>query len=142
MASETKDDFAEGVLLHLFCDWKWDTTILQKFIENTGQGWFPMYRNELNHVASHTFHNTTWAREIWDEMDMIDVSKYGKIQMATADDIKTHIARTKKWHTENVLQASKIFTPELIADFVNETASSFLQWLNIKFSSGYSQTPL
>ena len=132
LAKETTGDFAEGVLLHLYCDWKWGTTILQKFIENTGEDWFPLYRNELNHVASHAFHSTTWAREVWDGMDMIDTSSYGKVHLATADDIKTHVARAKKWHEENVLLASKIFTLGLIADFVDETADSYLHWRKLQ----------
>ncbi len=37
----TTDDFAEGVLLHLYTDWKWDIAARDKFIEEVGGDWFP-----------------------------------------------------------------------------------------------------
>lgn len=38
------DDFAEGVLLHLYMDWRWDTLVRHEFIKATGSDWFTKYR--------------------------------------------------------------------------------------------------
>ena len=65
LAKETTGDFAEGVLLHLYCDWKWDTGIRQKYIGETGDDWFVLYRNELSLAGSYAFHHTEWAKRLW-----------------------------------------------------------------------------
>jgi hypothetical protein len=128
LAKGTSGDFAEGTLLHLYFDWKWDIEVRKDFIEKTGDDWFVQYRNELSLVGSHAFHNTEWARQLWLDMDAVDTSSYGIIPHATSDDIKDFVSRNNKWHNENVTEPSPNFSPDLIENFTSKIANEYTKW--------------
>jgi len=128
LAKETMGDFAEGVLLHLYFDWRWDATILQKFIDNFGGDWFLPYRNELSLAGSYAFHHYEWAKQLWNDMDLISIGDQGVTPRASAEDVKNFISRNNKWNNENILGPSAAFPPDLIDDFTTQIADEFLKW--------------
>jgi len=46
------DNFAEGILLHLYMDWRWDIIAKDEFIKTIDGDWFAKYREELNLASS------------------------------------------------------------------------------------------
>ncbi len=72
------DDFAEGILLHLYTDWRWDILARDEFIKTAGCDWFPKYRKEISLSSWYAFHHTDWAKDLWERMDLCDASEYGK----------------------------------------------------------------
>ena len=127
LAKETNGDFGEGVLLHLFLDWKWDETIRQTFINKTDGDWFVPYRNELSRAGSYAFHNTSWAKQLWIDMDAFAVEN-GIEPYASAADVHNFVSRNNKWHNDNVTEASPAFPPDLIDDFTSRVVTEFADW--------------
>lgn len=131
-AQKVTNDFSEGVLLHLYLDWKWDTVIRQKYIDEVGDDWFVPYRNELSLSGSYAFHNTKWAKQIWYDMDLIDVSSYGVTPCASVMDVKKFLSLNNKWHNENAIGPSLAFPPNIINEFTDEVAREYIDWRNSK----------
>ena len=127
-AKEAINDFTEGILLHLYFDWKWDTIIRQKYINMVGDEWFATYRNELGFAGSYAFHHTDWAKQLWHDMDSLDVSCYGTTPRTSADDVKIHVNRNNKWHNDNITEPSQAFPPELIDSFTTQIAKEYIDW--------------
>ena len=128
-AKNSLDDFSEGVLLHLFVDWKWETDFMQNYIGdmNTHEG-FITYRNEMSLVSSYAFHNTHWAKQLWAEMDLFDVNNYGNTPGASAFDVKKYLADRYKWHNESITEPSNVFTPNSIEEFASACAEQYSKW--------------
>ena len=136
LAKDTSGDFAEGILLHLYLDWKWDEIVRQKYIEKTGDDWFIPYRNELSLAGSYAFHNTGWAKQLWIDMGAFDINSYGITPCASADDVKNFISRNNKWHNDNITEPSPAFPPDLIDEFTSHIAKEFIDWrLQISLST-------
>jgi len=136
------DDFAEGVLLHLYFDWRWDTLVREDFIKKVPGEWFPKYRREVEYSSNYAFHHTSWAKSIWEQMDLIDPSKYGKISGVTADELKDFIRLSYKWHNENNTGPSEVFPPELIDEFISTIADEYTQWKTIQEIAYYNSLPV
>lgn len=124
------DDFAEGILLHLYTDWRWDTLARDEFIKTAGDGWFPQYRHELSLASIFAFHQTDWAVDVLDRIYQCDKSEYGEIPGATADDLRDFISHVYEWYTETETEASSVFTPEFVERFIDEIAPEYLRWRN------------
>ena len=131
LAKKTVGDFAEGILLHLYCDWKWDLTIRQKYIDDTGDDWFVTYRNQLGLAGSYAFHHIEWAKQIWLEMDALDTGSYGTTPFATVEDVKTFVSRNNKWHNDNITDPSPAFTPDVIDGFAAQIAREYMDWRKV-----------
>ena len=129
LAKNSTDDFSEGVLLHLFVDWKWETGIMKKYDGNmsTHEG-FIAYRDEMSLVSSYAFHNTHWAKQLWADMDSFDVDSYGNTPGVSVSDVKKYLADRYKWHNENITEPSKVFSPNLIEEFVSACAEQYSKW--------------
>jgi len=127
-AKETNDEFSEGILLHLYFDWKWDMAVMKNFIVDTGVDWFTSYRNELGLAGSHLFHHTDWAKQLWHDMDNVEISSFGITPHATAEEVKIHVSRNNKWHNDNVTKSSTAFPPELIERFTTQIANEYINW--------------
>ena len=128
LAKATRGEFAEGVLLHLYVDWKWDALVKRKFIEKTGDGWFLPYRRELSLAGSHAFHSSDWIKQVWLDMIAADSGGYGATPYASVEDVREYIKSTYKWHTENNIGPSAAFPPEMIGEFVDQTADEYACW--------------
>jgi len=122
------DDFAEGVLLHLYMDWRWDDLVKDEFIKTVEGDWFPKYRKELSLASSYAFHHTDWAKDIWEQMNLLDPSKYGEIPGAPDEELRDFINRNYKWHIYNNTQPSTAFTPEFTNEFISKIADEYTQW--------------
>ena len=128
LAKETSGDFVEGILLHLYCDWKWDDTVRQKYVDKIGSDWFAPYRNELSLAGGYAFHNTSWAKQLWIDMDSLDTNYYGTTPRATVADVKNFVNRNNKWHNNNFTEPSPAFPPDLIDEFTTQIANEFVDW--------------
>lgn len=124
------DDFAEGILLHLYTDWRWDVLARDEFIKTAGSDWFSQYRYELSLASNYAFHGTDWAMDIWERICRCDMSEYGEIPGATANDLRDFIDRIYKWYIENKTEASSAFTPEFVENFVSEITPEYIRWRN------------
>jgi len=136
------DDFAEGVLLHLYFDWRWDILVRDEYIKTTTGEWFPKYRKEVIYASSYAFHNTGWAKSIWEQMDSFDSSKYGKIPGATSDELKEFIRLSNIWHNENNTGPSAAFPQEFIDEFISKIADEYTQWKTIQEIAYYNSLPV
>jgi len=128
LAQNTFGDFAEGVLLHLYFDWKWDTVVRQKFIDKIGDDWFIPYRNELSFADSYAFHHTEWAKRVWRDMDMLNVNVFGATPGASSSEVKDFVSRNNNWYNENIKGPSSAFTPNLIESFTTDIATEYVIW--------------
>jgi len=128
LAQSTDGDFAEGVLLHLWFDWCWDASVREEFIERTGDGWFPKYRDELFFAGGFAYHHTPWAAQTWSDIAGVDQKDYGTVTSACADDINEFIQHNHKWHSENNLAPSEAFPPELINGFITDAVIKYQEW--------------
>ena len=133
LASKTneKDSFSEGILIHLYLDWKWDIRFTNKFFSEIKFGGFQRYREEISLAGSHSFHNEEWSKKVWEDMEFYDMDLYGKVNGAESAEVKEFISRNHKWHSEHVLGPSSIFTPELIEEFTDITAKEYINWRKI-----------
>lgn len=128
LAHETAGDFAEGVLLHLFVDWKWDTTVRQDYIDKSGDDWFSGYRNELSLSGSYAFHHTDWATGVWQQMDSLAIETFGETPCASAQEVKDFVRRNHRWHIENAVGPSLAFPPSVIDRFTAQVANEYIRW--------------
>lgn len=128
LAKESYNDFNEGMLLHLYFDWKWDTIVREKFIEQVGEDWFSAYRKEISRIGSYAFHHIYWAKELWNNMDSVAISDYCEVPYATSDELKDFVHRNNVWHNENIREKSDYFSPELIDAFTTQVAKEFIEW--------------
>jgi RimJ/RimL family protein N-acetyltransferase len=122
------DSFAEGILMHLYLDWKWDLKARDAFISKTKGEWVQKYREEIGKASSYAYHHTDWASSIWEAISACDVSKYGNIPGATARECKNFIERNHRWHKETKTKRSKEFSPKFIEKFINKTAKEYVEW--------------
>ncbi|MHB1483359.1 MAG: hypothetical protein ACYCYI_01725 [Saccharofermentanales bacterium] len=130
LASKTDrtDSFAEGILLHLFLDWKWDVSVRDDFMKNTGEYWFSKYRDELSLAGGFMYHHVSWSKIIWEQMDLYDVSTFKIVDGATNLELKNFISRNKMWHSENNIGPSIAFIPEMIESFTDKVAEEYVIW--------------
>ena len=136
------DDFNEGVMLHLYMDWRWDIEVRDEFIKKVDSDWFTKYREELSLAGGYAFHHTNWARDLWNQMDNFDAAKYGAIPGATTEELKDFISRNNKWHNDNNTHHSTAFTPDFICEFINRLADEYTQWKILQEINYYNSQPV
>jgi hypothetical protein len=126
---DLSDAFSNGVLLHLFLDWKWDIGPFEKFkAEREGTDWFKDYRHELSLSGIWLYHRLPWSKALWKDMAETDPSRFGKLDYVTREDIGRYIRRNYHWHEENDCGPSSVFTPEFVNSFTDKTALNFIEW--------------
>ena len=128
LAMQTDGEYAEGALLHLFTDWKWDLRVRRKYMDEMGENWHPSYRSEISSSGSYAFHSTNWAKQCWHDMDAVDIGSYGVVPGVTPDNVKALVSREGKWHNENSKGPSTAFPPELIEDFAEQVVREYVEW--------------
>jgi GNAT superfamily N-acetyltransferase len=136
------DDFAEGVLLHLYMDWRWDTLARDEFIKTVEGDWFTKYREEIGLTSSYAFHHTEWAKDLWEQMESVETSEYGHIPGATAEELRDFISRNIKWLNGSNTEASTAFTPEFIDGFIDKIADEYTQWKIQQEIAYYNSLPV
>mgnify|MGYP000938055346 CR=1 FL=1 len=126
--TDKSNSFEEGMLLHLFLDWKWDISVRDEYIKNTGGDWYLTYRDEIRRVSANLYHNTPWAHELWKLMDEYDLTKCGNIPGATTQELKELISENRVWHDENNVGPSLLYPPEFIEEFTDRVAREFISF--------------
>ncbi len=127
LRTNAADPFSQGVLLHLFLDWKWDLAPFAQLKEKRAHtDWFTAYRKELSSSGLWLYHHTAWSRPLWEAMASVDPALYGSLDYLTAEDIGKYIRHNFSWHEENKEGPSEVFTPEFVEGFARKTAEEFI----------------
>jgi len=132
-ALKAENDYLKGFLLHLYVDWKWNTTYLSDFVSKNESGlqkWYSLYDTENRQMTSYAFYSTEWASELYDQMEKWDYTGFVDTEFITKDVSQNWVLSAKKWLSDNKLDPSTAFPPELIEKFASDTADSFIEWLS------------
>ena len=72
LENDPKNEYIKGIVLHLFVDYKWAEIVLADFVNREGRGVFKSgkYREEIDRLASDSFHSTEWADGLFQQMLM------------------------------------------------------------------------
>lgn len=129
-AYDMNDDFISGVMLHLYLDYLWDADQQRKFIASyQGENWFIDYRKEIAIVSSWLYHNISWSNKLWSAMADYSGSLDGSICEVSSSDIEGLIIRNHRWHEENDLGPSSIYTPDFLEAFTDSAVRDYKMWL-------------
>ena len=126
--TDPKNDFAEGVLLHLYLDWKWDADMITPYRTQTGEGWFQKYRGELRLAGSYGYHHTPWLWPVWDAMTAVGTSEYGFLERATNEEAYAFVRRNRQWFLDNDIGPSEVYTPALVEEYLERQAEGYVRW--------------
>jgi len=129
--SDPADDFAEGVLLHLYTDWLWDGTHLRRYRDSQDPGdpmWFKRYQHETGLASAWLYRNHGWAPALWESMLAVPMSDYGALEGVTPESIASYLTRNSRLLAESNGPPSRVYPPELAEDFAQETARRYQSW--------------
>ena len=131
--TDPRDDFAEGVLLHMYADWRWDEDHLRRYWASLGgrpEGgdWVPAYRNEISLASGWIYHHSPWARALWDELLAVPTDRYGSLPGMEKKDIRVYLTRNFQWHESHPGPPSALYPPEETEEFVLETVDGYQTW--------------
>ena len=126
-ALKIDNDYLKGFLLHLYVDWKWNTTVLVDFINKISGRWYPLYNEENRKIVSYAFHNTEWAYSLYEDLENWDYNGFVRTEFITRESIKEWISNSRKWMIENKLEPSAAFPPEHIERFASDVAKDFIK---------------
>jgi len=132
-ALKADNDYLKGFLLHIYVDWKWNTTHVAEFAgKNEGgrQGWYSAYDAENRKMTSYAFYNTEWAFDLFKQMENWDYAGFADTEFITKEISKEWVSSSIKWLSDNKLEPSAAFPPELIEKFADDTADGFIKWLS------------
>jgi len=130
LKTDDKNEYLQGMVLHLFVDWKWDSLILPVFAEKNGEEWYTKYGDEGGFLESYAFHHTDWAYVLWEQMDLCDAFDFVETDSITMESIKAEITRSRKWKMETKIGPSTELPPSMIEKFANDTAVDFAKWIS------------
>jgi hypothetical protein len=120
----------QGILLHLFLDFHWDSEPMSNFKKGyKNNDWFKPYRNEIALAGAWLFHNTKWSRDIWEDMIKYPETLYEQIPGVVKEDVTDFLIRNNKWHLENNIGPSTVFTPSFVEEFTDKVVADFREWL-------------
>ena len=127
----SKSEYMKGVILHLFVDWKWDTLIIADFEKIHGENWSSVYGKAMITATLNAHHNTEWSYKLWEQMEQFcDTFNFLETEYISKNDIKSFINNRRKWQTENKAESPSLFSPNMIDEFVNDTANDFNNWIS------------
>ena len=129
------DDYANGVLFHLFCDYIWDNTALKNYKEAFGDGWYYPYRDQIYLAGSYIYHNDKRIAELWDLANDCPPDSYADSAYKVEADVPELISFHRNWHMENDIGPSVAFSPEYVENFAEFAVESFKKW---KSSESYT----
>jgi len=129
-ATNPADDFAEGALVHLYTDWLWDETQLKRYREHDQRDplWFKRYQHETKLASSWLYWNEAWAAPLWEAMLAVPLEHYGKFAGIASEEIHALMQNGCGWLKENRVGPSAFYPPELVEEFVKETAENYITW--------------
>lgn len=86
-----KNDFNEGMISHLYLDWRWDACELNRFIDEHGEGWFKPYRTDLSKISHHFSNTLPYVKEIWKRIYELPIEKFGDVPSATPQMVRNFV---------------------------------------------------
>ncbi|MDR1733491.1 MAG: hypothetical protein LBR73_01205 [Oscillospiraceae bacterium] len=131
--TDPKDDFAEGVLIHLFTDLLWDRECLQAYWDAMGgrppdSAWVKPYRREIHLAGAWLYHRDRWLRQICRKIRRTRLSKLPTLQSITLADAKAYIKRNTNPASQPIGPPSAAFPPETVDTFIEETVKAYRHW--------------
>lgn len=76
-------------------------------------------------MTSYAFHNTEWAYSLFGEIENWDYNGFVETEFITKENVKW---LSRNLLLTNKLEASAVFTPELIEKFEDDTVDDFIKW--------------
>ncbi|MCL2446585.1 MAG: hypothetical protein FWD06_07455 [Oscillospiraceae bacterium] len=129
-ATDPADDFAEGILVHLFTDWLWDTTHMMHYREHDpSDDWWRRYQAHTGEASSHIYYTEPWAQPLWQAMLAVPQENYGTIAGITPQDI-TNLMQGEMRRVQRVRGPSAFFFPQLVEAFIAQAAQDYIAWRN------------
>ena len=126
------EDFAEGVLLHLYTDWRWDTTQLRRYRDTVedlaSYAWVKDYRRETWLASSWLYRTHSWAPGMWKDMLAIPRKNYGALDGIAPGEIFSLLDNGRQRLEDNRGPPSQFYTTEIVETFAKETAVSYMTW--------------
>jgi len=125
------DDFAEGVLVHLYTDWKWDTTQLKRYREHDRRDamWFKRYQHETKLASAWIYRSEAWALALWEAMAAVPMEQYGSFAGITPQNITDYLLRNSSRLEESKGgPPSAFYPPEMVGEFISKTAKDYQAW--------------
>ncbi len=139
-------DLEFGILLHLYTDYMWDTTLQKRYIETFGPGWFLPYREHIGIAGAWIYHHDPEIERIWKEVaDAVS----GDLKIAVCDavcgaynlecdkkryaecgDVKSLILYNYHYNKDNDIGSSSAFPPGDVDRFAADTAAAFMEFLH------------
>ena len=127
--TDKEDDFREGILLHLYLDWKWDLGPFLKFkVKYIDENWFPLYRQELALTSTYLYYTMPWSKTMWDNILAVDPCLYDNFHEASPTDIRTFAHNNYQWHLRQTKEFSTEFPPDYVEQFCLQTANEYSIW--------------
>jgi len=132
-ATDPRDDFAEGVLLHLYADWLWDSNQLERYWASLGgrpEGgdWVPAYRNEISLASAWIYRRSPWAGALWEELLALPPERYGPLPGMDRSDIRAYLTRNFRWLEEHPGPPSAFYPPREVEGFVLGAVEGYKMW--------------
>lgn len=130
-AYEDQSDMDQGILLHLFLDYKWDIGPMKGFIEGyQGLGWLQAYRYEIGLASAWLYHHTSWGQRLWQQMEAYPKGLLSNNYSFIADDIQGLISRNHTWHRDNNIGPSPYYPPAFVEEFTSKAVADFKDFLS------------
>jgi len=133
---DRKNDFQFGWLLHLFADWKWDTTVIPEF-EKTYAGedyWFYSYRAELGKLSRLMYRSLPWVPAVWEKIEAADFTDIYDLSRVLPVPLELNWFRehVKRHHTAvHEDDTPKYFSIDMALTFAEKTAKQFANFIKI-----------
>jgi hypothetical protein len=127
---DLKHEINQGILLHLFLDFYWDSDPMSNFKKGyENNDWFKPYRNEIALAGAWLYHNTPWSKVMWQYMIECPEDVYENIPGTHKEEVIDFLIRNGKWHSENNIGPSTVFTPSFVEEFTDKVVLEFKEWL-------------
>jgi len=134
-AIKPTDDFAEGVLVHLFTDWLWDTTHQVRYRQHDqSDDWWRHYQAHTGEASSHIYYTQPWAQPLWQAMLALPQESFGTLPGIAPQDI-TNLMQGEMRRVQRVRGPSAFFPPKMVDEFIAQAAQDYVAW---RSTHGYS----
>jgi len=133
-STDPGDDFAEGVLLHLYTDWLWDTTHLQEYRDKADPddtNWFRRYQHETGLASVHLYHSHGWAPLLWESMLAVPICDYSALKDIAPESITNYLLHNSRQLAGSKGLPSEVYPPALAEGFAKEAAAKYLGWRDL-----------
>ena len=131
---DLSSDYDFGVFFHLYLDYLWDNGPQSDHRRAyQGSDWFRDYRAHLSRAGSRAYARSLWAKPLWDRLICADASLWQSTFSLPEDKIRAFLEFNYRWHTEERLSESEIFTDRLVDDFTADAVEKFRRLMREHF---------